>query len=70
MAFLAAKIIYLNGQRPGAVINMTIEEFEAAEEQDEEKMITVRKHKTAKSMGPIRVVLDSKDHQRMKLYKD
>ena len=71
MAFLVAKIIYPNGQRPGAVINMTIEEFEAAEEQDEDKMmITVRKHKTAKSLGPIRVVIDSKDHQRMKLYKD
>jgi len=39
----------------GTVINMTIEEFEAAEEQDKEKMmITMRKSKTASSLGPIR----------------
>jgi len=46
----------------GAVINMTIKEFEAAEEQDEEKvMITMRKSKTASSLGPIRVVVNRKD---------
>ena len=55
----------------GAVINMTIEEFEAAEEQDEEKMmITMHKSKTASSLGPIRVVVDCKDNQKIKLYKD
>jgi len=46
----------------GAVINMTIKEFEAAEEQAEEKMIiTMRKSKTASSLGPIRVFVDCKD---------
>jgi len=71
LAFLAAKIIYTNGHRPGVVQNMMIKEFEEAREEDDDRVIIiVRKHKTASSLGPISAVVSKADYQRMKLYKD
>ena len=36
-----------NGSRPGAMVNMTIEEFEKADEQDDGFVVSVKKHKTS-----------------------
>ena len=52
---IAAHLIYLNGQRPAAVQNTTITEFEEREQaknDDDEYCVQVIEHKTA-AQGPV-----------------
>lgn len=68
LTYLAAKIIYLNGQRPGVVTKMTVNEFKAKEEEDGEYVIKVMDHKTTGSFGPAEVVVSIDLYQMMEQY--
>lgn len=60
LTYLAAQIIYLNGQRPGVVQRMTIEEFSKKELEDGEYVIHVMDHKTTGTFGPAKCVVAPK----------
>ena len=61
LAYLAAKVMYKNGQRPGAIQNMTIDEFKARKQQTNGKfLIRVLHHKTAASTGPANLIIGKK----------
>ena len=68
LTYLAAHIIYLNGQRPGVVQKMTINEWRGKQEEDGEYVIKVMEHKTAGSFGPARVVVSFKFYHLMEEY--
>lgn len=62
--FLMARLLIENAQRPGAICNMTLEEFNNPLETTEGKMtIPVADHKTAQHSGPANI------HCSTKLYK-
>ena len=68
LAYLAAHLIFFNGQRPGIVQKMTISEFKAKSEEDGEYVIYVKEHKTTGSFGPARVVVSTKICNLMEIY--
>ena len=68
LTYLAAHLIYLNGQRPGVVQKMTIDEWQSKEEEDGEYVINVLEHKTAGSFGPARVVVSFEVYALMEAY--
>ena len=51
-------IIYLNGQRPGVVQRMTVDEWVEQVEEDGEWVIYVINHKTSGAFGPAKVAVD------------
>ena len=57
LAYIAANIIYLNSQRPGVAQRMTVEEWAAKTEVDDEWVIEVMDHKTAGAFGPASVAV-------------
>ena len=60
LAHIAANIIYLNSQRPGVAQRMTVEEWAAKTEVDDEWVIEVIEamdHKTAGAFGPASVAV-------------
>ena len=69
---LAASVLYKNWQRPGAVVNATVQEFEACKlmsrnEKASVYIMSVKEHKTAKE-GYARLVLDGIDYARIVQY--
>ena len=68
LAYLAAHLIFFNGQRPGIVQKMTISEFQSKSEEDGEYVIWVKEHKTTGSFGPARVVVSAKIYSLMEIY--
>ena len=63
LAYLAAHIIYLNGQRPGVVQRMTIDEWmqrvNVENDNDDEWVIHVLEHKTTGAFGPAKVTVSN-----------
>lgn len=64
LAYLAAHIIYLNGQRPGVVQRMTTEEWMQRvtvenDDGDDEWVIHILDHKTTGAFGPAKVAVSS-----------
>ena len=59
VAYLAAHIIFKNGQRPGVVQRMAINEWTQRVEEDKEWVIYVVEHKTTGSFGPAKVVISN-----------
>lgn len=57
LTYLAAKIIFSNGQRPGVVQQMTIDEWEAKTEENGQFIIDVMEHKIAAAFGAASVVV-------------
>ena len=57
LAYIPANIIYLNGQHPGVVQRMTVDEWAAKIEVDDEWVIEVMDHKTAGAFGPASVAV-------------
>ena len=58
LAYVAAKIIYKNTQRPGVVQHMTIEEYKNKEEdKDGNVVVKVLHHKASSSSGEADVVM-------------
>ena len=55
--FLLLEIAIANAHRSGMLANMTVGEFKAAKEKQDTIFISVKKHKTADTHGPARVVL-------------
>ena len=55
--FLLLEITIANAHRSGVLANMTVSEFKAAKEKQDSIVISVKKHKTADTHGPARVVL-------------
>jgi len=71
IGYIAAHLIYLNGQRPAAVQNMTITEFEEREQaknDDDEYCVQVIEHKTA-AQGPVVLTFKTDILFLMKQYK-
>ena len=68
LAYIAANIIYLDGQRPGVVQRMTVEEWAAKTEVDDEWVIEVMDHKTAGAFGPASVAVSYKVAALMEEY--
>ena len=70
-AYLAAIIMYKNGQRPGVVENMTINEFKKRRDEGNGKVvIRVLNHKTCASTGPANIIINRKCEQLMSQYYD
>ena len=55
VVYLAAHIIFKNGQRPGVVQRMAINEWTQRVEEDKEWVTYVVEHKTTGSLGPAKV---------------
>ena len=68
LTYLAAQIIYLNGQRPGVVQRMTIDEFSKRQMEDGEYVINVMDHKTTGTFGPAKVVVSPEVVKIMEAY--
>ena len=68
LTYLAAQIIYLNGQRPGVVQKMTIDEWRSRQEEDGEYVINVMEHKTTGAFGPAKIVVSRKVSEVMEAY--
>jgi hypothetical protein len=63
---LAGSLLYKNWQRPGAIVNATLEEFENATCMTDKSLyiMHVEEHKTAME-GVAKVVMDTVDHERV-----
>ena len=68
LAYLASHIIFLNGQRPGVVQKMTIEEWESKELEGDHWVIDVMDHKTSEAFGPANVAVSTKIADLMEGY--
>jgi len=69
LAYISSILIYTNAQRPGAIENMTLTEYEARTELEPDKyLVRVKKHKTA-SKGPANVVFNKHTEECMEKYK-
>ena len=68
LAYLASHIIFLNGQRPGVVQKMTIEEWESKELEGDHWVIDVMDHKTSGAFGPANVAVSTKIADLMEGY--
>ena len=71
---LAASVLYRNWQRPGAVVNATVQEFETCKlmsrnEKASVYIMSVKEHKTAQE-GYARLVLEGIDYARIVQYAD
>ena len=67
---MAANLMFLSAQRPAAIRNMTIDEYNNKEEDDEKKgkyLIKVVRHKTA-AQGPARVIVSKNINDVMNMY--
>ena len=63
--------MYKNGQRPGAIQNMTIDEFKARKQQTNGKfLIRVLHHKIAASTGPANLIIGKKLEKELGKYLD
>ena len=59
IAYLAANLIYDNGQRPGVVQYMEIDEYLKRQCIDGQEIIQILKHKTGKQRGPAKLVVSN-----------
>jgi len=69
--YLAASLIFTSAQRPGAVQNLTISEYNAQVEDDDNEgmfLVDVEHHKTAASHGPAQLFMNSRINSIMKVY--
>ena len=68
---LAGSLLYKNWQRPEAITNATMVEFQRSKvvRVSEREVMKVHNHKTA-TEDPARVVMDKVDHARITLYID
>lgn len=59
LTYLAANIIYFNGQRPGVVQKMTTDEWGARvyDDQEDQYVINVMEHKTTGAFGPAKIAI-------------
>ena len=67
---MAANLMFLSAQRPAAIQNMMIDEYNNKEEDDEKKgkyLIKVVRHKTA-AQGPARVIVSKNINDVMNMY--
>jgi len=60
IAYIAANLIYDNGQRPAVVQNMTISEYKKRLLINDTEIIQVAKHKSSVHKGPAKIVISSK----------
>ena len=67
LAMIVAKLLIWNFQRPGAVINMTIAEYNARAIIEGETQILVYKHKNTRG-GPAHIHTDADDLKAIKSY--
>ena len=69
-AYLAANLMFLSAQRPAAIRNMTIEEYNNKEENNEVEschLIKVARHKT-EALGPARLFASKEITSLMNIY--
>jgi len=69
-AYITANLMFQSVQRPGAIRNMTISEYNNRAENDEDKgsyLIKVARHKTA-AKGPARVIANKETSTLMNFY--
>ncbi|XP_065657834.1 uncharacterized protein LOC136082440 [Hydra vulgaris] len=55
--YLLTHLVLNNASRPGAIANMTLEEFQSADKQDDGYVVSVKKHK-ASYKGPAHIAFD------------
>ena len=69
LSFIGANLLYLNGQRPAAMENMKLLEFEQRQETgDGRYYIKVAEHKTAGTYGPAVLLISPKVSYLMECY--
>lgn len=70
--YITVNIVYRNAQRPGAVINMTLSEFEGRRRVESScgayHVVSVKEHKTAALYGSARVILQDKVAELTQIY--
>ena len=67
---LMTEVLMYNATRPGAIKNMKVEEFRKARPKDDTMVISVRMHKTFRTHGHSRLVVDEHLHRQMTLYDE
>ena len=68
LAYLAAHLIFLNGQRPGVVQRMTINEWEMRVVEDDHWVINVMDHQISGAFGPAHVAVSNEIVALMEKY--
>ena len=66
-AAISAMLLFGSAQRPGAVLEATVDEYASARQYGDVWVITVREHKNSQK-GPARLTMDSHGFQRLTQY--